>query len=61
MEIQLKLAEHVKNNFIKASDVIEIVASAELQDHLQAAGIEKQIISEYCGCKLLKEIQWCYC
>jgi hypothetical protein len=46
MEIQLKLAAHAKNNFIKALDVVEIVASPEIQEHLAAAGIQKQKITE---------------
>ena len=41
MEIQLKLAERAKNNFIKALDVVEIVASPEIQEWLLAAGIDK--------------------
>ena len=40
LEIQLKLAEHPKDNFIKALDV-EVVASKEIQEQLAAAGIEK--------------------
>jgi hypothetical protein len=41
MEIQLKLSAHAKNNFIKALDVVEIVASPEIQQCLMEAGIEK--------------------
>lgn len=60
MEIQLKLAARAKNNFIKALDMVEIVASAEIQERLEAAGIEKRKISERSGRKWLKKFQWRY-
>jgi hypothetical protein len=46
METQLKLSECTKKNFIKALDVVEIVVSPEIQEHLAAAGIQKRKISE---------------
>jgi len=47
LKIQLKLAEQSKGKFIKALDVVEIVASEEIQDHLKASGHEKKQISEW--------------
>jgi hypothetical protein len=55
MEIQLKSAARAKNNFIKALNVVEIVASPEIQEHLAAAGIQKQTISERSGQEWLKK------
>jgi hypothetical protein len=40
------LAEHANANYIKALDVMEIVASQEIQDQLKASGIDKQQILE---------------
>ena len=60
MEIQLKLAMRAKNNFIKALDVVEIVASPEIQEHLAAAGIQQRKITERSGQQWLKKFWWRY-
>ena len=60
MEIQLKLAERAKNSFIKALDVVEIVAGAEIQERLEAAGIEKRKISERSARQWLRKFRWRY-
>lgn len=56
----LKLAEHAKDNYIKALDVVEIVASQEIQDQLKTSGIEKQQILEWTARQWLRKFKWQY-
>ena len=60
LEIQLKLAEHAKDKYIKALDVVEIVASQEIQERLRTSGIEKQQISERTARRWLRKFKWRY-
>ena len=60
LEIQLKLAEHAKDKYIKALDVVEIVASQEIQERLKTSGIEKQQISERTARQWLRKFKWRY-
>ena len=60
LEIQLKLAEHAKDKYIKALDVVEIVASQEIQERLKTSGIEKQQISERTARRWLRKFKWRY-
>jgi len=49
LAIQLQLAKCAKDQYIKALDVVEIVASQEIQEQLITAGIETHKISECSG------------
>ncbi|KAJ3739722.1 hypothetical protein DFH05DRAFT_1406735 [Lentinula detonsa] len=60
LEIQLKLSARAKEGFIKAQDVVEIVASPEIQTRLAAAGIQKRNIKERTARDWLQKFKWRY-
>jgi hypothetical protein len=60
LEIQLKLAERAKDRYIRALDVVEIVATEQVQEQLEAAGIQHRQISERTARQWLKRFQWRY-
>jgi hypothetical protein len=60
LEIQLKLAEHAKTNYIKTLVIVKIVASQDIQDRLKASGIEKRQISERTARRWLRTFKWRY-
>jgi hypothetical protein len=57
-EIKLKLTEQTKGHFMKASDVVDVVASPELQVVLRQKGINKPSISERTVWRWLAELGW---
>lgn len=59
-QIQLHLSERAQKGFIKAQDVVDIVASPEIQEQLQNAGTQQHTISEYTGWDWLKQFGWWY-
>ena len=59
-EIQLQLTQRSTQQFIKASDVMEIVASPEMQDRFAQIGVVKPSISERTAQRWLWKMQWRY-
>ncbi|KAJ7589230.1 hypothetical protein C8J56DRAFT_1048857 [Mycena floridula] len=60
LQIQLRLSECAKDGYIKSLDVVEIVASQEIQKLLEEAGITKRKISECTGREWLRQFKWRY-
>ncbi|THU75878.1 hypothetical protein K435DRAFT_706193 [Dendrothele bispora CBS 962.96] len=60
LEIQLRLSERSKDRYITAKDVVDVVASAEIQEKLKEAGIEKRAVTERTGREWLKKFKWRY-
>ena len=58
--IKLKLIERCKNGFINASEVVNIVASQEIQEMLEDADINQCSISEHTGREWLKKLDYRY-
>lgn len=58
--IQLRLAEKAKEGFIKAIDVVDIVASLEMQANFTRLGICKPKISERTARNWLAKLKWRY-
>jgi len=48
-QIQLLLLEQVKQGFIKARDIVDIVAGPDIQEQLCITGIQQTKISECMG------------
>jgi hypothetical protein len=59
-EIQFELGEKVKSGPIKASDLVEVIASPKMQDRFKLAGIEKPTISECTAHRWLGRLGWRY-
>ncbi len=57
LQIQMELAEHSKTSYIKACDVVKVVAGSRVQQMLTDARITKQSISEKTGCMWLKRFK----
>jgi hypothetical protein len=57
-EIKLKLTEQTKGRFMKASDVVDVVASPELQAVLRQKEINKPSISECTAWHWLAGLGW---
>ena len=58
--IQLQLTQRSAQQFIKASDVMEIIASPEMQDRFAQIGVVKPSISERTAQRWLWKMQWRY-
>jgi hypothetical protein len=59
-EIQEELSERLKNSFIKAQDVCDIVAGESLQTLFLRLGIHKTSISELTAKRWLAKMRWRY-
>ena len=59
-DIQLELGEKLKNGLIKASDLVDLVASLKMQDQFKLAGINKPSISEHTAHRWLGRLGWQY-
>ena len=59
-EIKLQLTENVKGQYLKASDVVEVVASMEIQEIMRQKGIAKPSISERTARRWLAGLGWRY-
>jgi hypothetical protein len=59
-DLQLQLTERAKNKFIKASDIVEIVASPDMQDRFAQIGVVKRSISERTAQRWLWKMRWRY-
>ncbi|KAI0309113.1 hypothetical protein OF83DRAFT_1180000 [Amylostereum chailletii] len=57
-DIQLQLMEKAKAGFIKAADVVEIVASPEMQAKFKQIGVCKPSISERMARRWLGKLKW---
>lgn len=60
LSIQLQLVGKSKEKYIKALDVVEIVAGEEIQSKLVAAGKTKLTVSERTAHEWLKQFKWRY-
>ena len=59
-EIKLRLPERAMGRYIKASDVVEVVASPEFQGILREKGLNKPSISERTARRWLAGLGWRY-
>ena len=59
-DIKLKLAERAKGRYMKASDVVDVVASPEFQAVLKQKGFSKTSISECMARCWLAGLGWQY-
>jgi hypothetical protein len=57
-EIKLKLAEHVKGTYLKADDVVDVVAGPEIQAIFRQKGISRPSISESTARHWLAGLGW---
>jgi hypothetical protein len=56
--IKEALGERAKNGFISATDVMEVVASPEIQTQLSQAGIYRPSIAKCTACRWLGKLGW---
>ena len=59
-EIKLRVVEKTKAGFLKAEDVVDIVASPEIQKIFSEKGVCKQSISKKTAICWLKKLDWRY-
>ncbi|KAI0070203.1 hypothetical protein K474DRAFT_1609121 [Panus rudis PR-1116 ss-1] len=59
-ELQLKLTEKAKEGYIKAADLVDIVASQDMQAKFSSLGICKPKISERTARNWLHKLKWRY-
>jgi hypothetical protein len=59
-EIKLRLTENITGNYLKASDVVNVVASPDIQSILRQKGICKPSISESTARRWLAGLGWRY-
>ena len=59
-DIQIELGEKLKNGSIKATNLVEVIASPKMQDRFKLAGIEKPSISERTAHRWLGRLGWRY-
>jgi hypothetical protein len=59
-EIKLKLAENIKGHYLKADNVVDVVASPEIQAILRQKGIRKPSITERTARRWLAGLGWRY-
>jgi hypothetical protein len=60
-DLQLQLTQRAKDQFIKATDIIEIVESPEMQEKFAQIGVVKPSISERTAQQWLWKMRWRYC
>jgi hypothetical protein len=56
--IKEALGERAKNGFISATDIMEVVASPEIQTQLSQAGIYRPLIAKCTACHWLGKLGW---
>ena len=59
-DLQLQLTQRAKNQYIKAADVVEIIASPEIQEKFAQIGVVKPSISERTAQRWLWKMRWRY-
>ena len=59
-DIQIELGEKLKNGSIKATNLVEVIASPKMQDRFELVGIEKPSISEHMAHRWLGRLGWRY-
>jgi hypothetical protein len=59
-EIKLKIVEKSKKGFLKAEDLVDLVASPEMQKTFAEKGISKASISTKTATRWLKKLDWRY-
>jgi hypothetical protein len=59
-EIQFELGEKLKEGSIKATDLVDVVASPKMQDRFKSAGIDKPSISERTAHRWMARLGWRY-
>ena len=59
-ELQAALKENLKHGSIKATDLVDVVASPRIQEHFKNAGIDRPKISERTAHRWLAALGWEY-
>jgi hypothetical protein len=59
-QIQTELAEKTERGSIKASDLVDVISSLKIQDHLKLVGIDRPFISERTAHRWLGTLGWRY-
>ena len=59
-QIQAELAEKTERGSIKASDLVDVISSPKIQDHLKLVGIDRPFISERTAHRWLGTLGWRY-
>jgi hypothetical protein len=59
-EIKMKMVEKSKKGFLKAEDVVDLVASPEMQKIFSEKGISKPSISKKTVTRWLQKLDWQY-
>jgi hypothetical protein len=59
-EIKLRIVEKSKNGFVKAEDLVDLVASPEMQKAFSEKGISKESISKSMANRWLQKLDWRY-
>jgi hypothetical protein len=59
-EIKLQIVEKAKKGSMKAEDVVDLVASPEIQEILSKKGLRKASISNRTAARWLKKLDWRY-
>ena len=59
-QIQAELAEKTKRGSIKATDLVDVISSPKIQDHLKLVGINRPPISERTAHRWLGTLGWRY-
>ena len=58
--IQFELGEKVKNGSVKATDLVDIIASPKIQEQFKHAGIDRPLISERTAHRWMGRLGWRY-
>ena len=56
--IQLQIMAHTKGRYLTASDIVEVVASEDVQERFSRIGITKPTISERTAHRWLQKLNW---
>jgi hypothetical protein len=59
-DLQLQLTQRAKDQFIKATDIVQIVESPEMQKKFARIGVVKPSISERTAQRWLQKMRWRY-
>jgi hypothetical protein len=60
-DLQLQLTQRAKDQFIKATDIVQIVKSPEMQEKFERIRVVKPSISERTAQRWLQKMRWRYC
>jgi hypothetical protein len=59
-QIQAELGEKTKHGSINATDLVDVISSPKIQDHLKLVGINRPFISEHTAHRWLGTLGWRY-